>query len=348
MKAALFNNAQEPLRVGELGVPGLRPDEVLIDIRACGICGTDVHIAKEGSIPTALTPIALGHEPAGVIAALGREVRGWQVGDRVVCYPTAFCGECPACRQGREGLCLKAEIFGIGRHGAMAAQMTAPARCLVKLPESIPFEVGAILTDAVSTPYHAVVRRAQLVAGETVAVIGCGGLGSQAIRFCKLFGAARIIAVDRNPAALARAKSAGATDLVQAGEEPVHKQVQQLTGGIGVDIAFEFIGLPQTIDTAVRCLRRGGRAVVVGIGTEKIQLSAIRSFVGNEYELRGSMGLDMQDLKDVVALVEAGKLKLDGSTHAIGLDEVDAALTRLKEGRAEHARYVVSLEAGHE
>lgn len=343
MKAALFNRADEPLRVGELDSPSPRPDEVLIAIRACGICGTDVHIAKEGSIPTAFTPIALGHEPAGVIAALGSEVVGWRVGDRVLSHPAAFCGECPACRQGREGLCLKPAIFGIGRHGAMAEQMTAPARCLVKLPDSIPFDVGAILTDAVSTPYHAVVRRAQLAAGENVAVIGCGGLGSQAIRFCKLFGAGKIIAVDRNPSALAAAGNAGATDLIQAGEEPVHKQVQQLTRGMGVDLAFEFVGLPQTIDTAVRCLRRGGRAVVVGIGPERIQLPAIRSFVGNEYELRGSMGLDMQDLKEVVALVEAGKLKLDGSTHPIGLEEVDAALTRLKEGRAEHARYVVSM-----
>ena len=256
MRAALFHHADQPLRVGELDPPSPLPDEVLITIRACGICGTDVHIAKEGSIPTAFTPIALGHEPAGVIAALGSKVSGWQVGDRVVSHPAAFCGECPACRQGREGLCLKPAIFGIGRHGAMAEQMAAPARCLVKLPDSIPFDVGAILTDAVSTPYHAVVRRAQLAAGENVAVIGCGGLGSQAIRFCKLFGAGKIIAVDRNPSALAAAGNAGATDLIQVGEAPVHKQVQQLTLGMGVDLAFEFVGLPQTIETALRGLRR--------------------------------------------------------------------------------------------
>ena len=342
MKAALFKNAREPMQVGEIEAPALQPDEVLIDIKACGICGTDVHIAKEGNIPTAFTPIALGHEPAGVIVELGSDVSGWQVGDRVVCYPAAFCGQCPSCKSGREGLCFKSEIFGIGRHGAMAEQMAAPARCLVKLPDSISFEVGAILTDAVSTPYHAVVRRAQLLEGETVVVIGCGGLGSQAIRFCKLFGASRIIAVDKNPAALEAAKSAGATDVIQAAEEPANKQVKKLTGGMGVDVAFEFVGLSRTIDTAVRCLRRGGRAVVVGIGMEKIQLPAVRTFVGNEYELRGSMGLDLQDLKDVVALVEAGKLQLEGTTHGVSINEVDSALVRLQEGRAEHARYVVT------
>lgn len=344
MKAVLFRNAQTPLQVGELASPGLKLDEVLIDIKACGICGTDVHIAKEGSIPTAFQPIALGHEPAGVIAAIGSAVTGWCVGDRVLCYPAAFCGQCPACRSGREGLCFQPEIFGIGRHGAMAMQMTAPARCLVKLPDNISFDVGAILTDAVSTPYHAVVRRARLEPGETVAVIGCGGLGTQAIRFCKLFGASRIIAIDRNPHALASAAAAGATDVIPAGEEAIHKTVKKLSNGVGVDIAFEFIGLASTIDAAVRCLRRGGRAVVVGIGPERIELPSIRAFVGSEYELRGSMGLDMQDLKEVVALVESGKLQLDDATHAITLLEVDEVLTRLKEGRAEYARYVVRHE----
>ncbi len=343
MKAALFKNAQEPLQAGEIEAPAPQADEVLIDIKACGICGTDVHIAKEGSIPTAFTPIALGHEPAGVIAGLGSAVSNWHLGDRVACYPAAFCGQCPACENGREGLCFKSEIFGIGRHGAMAEQMAAPARCLVKLPDSISFEVGAILTDAVSTPYHAVVRRAQLVAGESVVIIGCGGLGSQAVRFCKLFGAARIIAVDRNSAALEAAEKAGATDVILAGDEPANKLVKTLTAGTGVDVAFEFVGASRTIDTAVRCLRRGGRAVVVGIGTEKIQLPAVRTFVGNEYELRGSMGLDLQDLKDVVALVEAGKLQLDGTTHGISINAVDSALVLLQQGRAEHARYVVTV-----
>lgn len=342
MKAALFESAEKPMQTGELPSPVLQPDEVLLDVRACGICGTDVHIAKEGTIPTAFTPIALGHEPAGVIAALGDDVSGWKVGDRVVSYPGAFCGKCPDCKNGREGLCAKSEIFGIGRNGALAEQMSAPARCLVKLPDNISFEVGAILTDAVSTPYHAVVRRARLEKGETVAIFGCGGLGSQAIRFCKLFGASRIIAIDRNPIALEAAREAGATDIIQPGEGPVGRQVKALTDGLGVDVAFEFIGLVQTIDAAVRSLRRGGRAVVVGIGTDKIQLPAIRTFVGCEYELRGSMGLDLQDLKEVIDLVAQGKIELEDSTFSIPLDQVDDALTKLEHGEAEHGRYVVT------
>ncbi|MFQ5650101.1 MAG: zinc-binding dehydrogenase [bacterium] len=345
MRALLYHIGEKVLQLSALPEPEPEPDEVVVQLKACGLCGTDVHIVREGSIPTAFSPIVVGHEPAGVIAEVGSQVSNWQVGDRVAVYPAAFCGECSACRNGREGLCFNTQIFGLARHGAMAERMTAPARALVKLPDKIPFEIGAILTDAVSTPYHAVVKRGRVQQGESVAIFGCGGLGSQAIRFCKLFGASRIIAVDRNVVALENALKAGATDSVQADSDtPPHKQVRQLTDGLGVDVAFEFVGLQQTIDSAVRSLRRGGRAVVVGIGVEKIQLPAIRTFVGNEYELKGSMGLDLQDLKDVVALVAQDKLELKGATQAIAFAAVNEALQNLEQGRAEHARYVVSLE----
>ena len=342
MKALLMNQAGEDLVMGELPDPEPGDGEVVIDLKACGICGTDVHIAREGVLPTAFTPIALGHEPAGVISELGAGVTDWKVGDRVAVYPHIFCGTCPACLSGREGLCSNSRIFGLHRHGAMAEKMALPTRCLISLPDSIPFEIGAILTDAVSTPYHAVVRRAQLQKGESVAIFGCGGLGSQAIKFCRMFEAGTIIAVDTNEAALERAKILGATHTIQVSDQPTNKQIRSLTEGAGVDVAFEFVGLPQTVDTAVRSLRRGGRAVIVGIGLEKIKLPAIRTFVGNEYELRGSMGLDVNDLKEVVSLVEQGKLDLKGTTKSISYDETNEALRRLEQGEADEGRYVLT------
>jgi propanol-preferring alcohol dehydrogenase len=314
---------------------------VVVQLKACGICGTDVHIAREGTIPTAFTPIALGHEPAGVICDVGAGVSDWKVGDRVAVYPHVYCGTCPACRSGREGLCVQSRIFGLHRHGAMAEKMALPTRCLVALPDSISFEIGAIMTDAVSTPYHAVVRRARLQKGESVAVFGCGGLGSQAIKFCKLFEAGDIIAVDTNDGALERARALGADHTIKVGDTPANKEIRSLTEGIGVDAAFEFVGIPQTIDTAVRSLRRGGRAVAVGIGLEKITLPAIRTFVGNEYELLGSMGLDVADLKEVVSLVEEGKLNLEKMTRAITYGDVNEALRRLERGQTDEGRYVL-------
>jgi len=198
------------------------------------------------------------------------------------------------------------------------------------------------MTDAVSTPYHAVSRRARLQKGESVAIFGCGGLGSQAIKFCKLFGAGEIIAVDINEAALSRAKLLGATHTIKVSDTPANKEIRQLTGNTGVDVAFEFVGNSQTIDTAVRSLRRGGRAVIVGIGVEKITLPAIRTFVGNEYEVLGSMGLDVADLKDVVSLVEQGKLNLEGSTRAVPYDGINDALRSLEHGEADEGRYVLT------
>ena len=342
MKALLMNQAKEDLVLGELPDPEPKEGEVVVQLKACGICGTDVHIAREGTIPTAFTPIALGHEPAGVICEIGAGVTDWKAGDRVAVYPHVFCGTCPACRSGREGLCAKSSIFGLHRHGAMAEKMALPTRCLIALPDSISFEIGAIMTDAVSTPYHAVVRRAHLQKGETVAIFGCGGLGSQAIKFCKLFEAGDIIAVDTNDAALKRAKALGASHTIKVGDTPANKEIRSLTDGIGVDAAFEFVGIPQTIDTAVRSLRRGGRAVVVGIGLEKIILPAIRTFVGNEYELLGSMGLDVADLKDVVSLVEQDKLNLDGMTRAVSYEGINDALRRLEQGQADEGRYVLA------
>lgn len=347
MKALFFHQGENTLIENNLPKPKPKGHEVLIELRACGICGTDVHIAREFAIPTAFSPIVLGHEPAGIIAEVGSEVTNWQVGDRVVTYPSAFCGSCISCKNEREGLCMKGEIFGLMRHGAMAEFMTAPARGLVKLPDSIPFEIGAILTDAVSTPYHAVVKRARLEKGETAAIFGCGGLGSQAIRFCKLFGATQIIAVDINESALELAQKIGATHVANAGDDmPAHKQIRGLTNGMGVDAAFEFIGRTDTIEMAVKGLRRGGRAVISGIGMDKMVLPPIRSFVGNEYEVRGSMGLDMQDLKEVISLVETGKLDLSDAVKPIGFEDVNDALTKLAKGHSEHARYVLSHGMG--
>ncbi len=342
MKALLMNQAQEDLVLGELPDPEPQEGEVVVQLKACGICGTDVHIAREGAIPTAFTPIALGHEPAGVICEVGAGVTDWEAGDRVAVYPHVFCQTCPACRSGREGLCAKSRIFGLHRHGAMAEKMVLPTRCLIALPDSISFEIGAIMTDAVSTPYHAVVRRARLQKGESVAIFGCGGLGSQAIKFCRLFEAADIIAVDTNDAALSRAKALGADHTIKVGDTPANKEIRRLTDGVGVDVAFEFVGIPQTIETAVRSLRRGGRAIVVGIGLEKITLPAIQTFVGNENELLGSMGLDVADLKAVVSLVEEGKLNLEGVTRAISYGDVNEALRQLEQGQTAEGRYVLT------
>jgi len=177
-------------------------------VKAAGLCGTDVHIAVEGTIPTAFQPITLGHEVAGIVVE--SPVAEWQAGDRAVAFPNIACGECYACASGREALCLKSRILGVQTDGAFAEYLVVPARMLVRLPNAIPFEIGAILTDAVSTAYHAVVCRGNVQRGETVVVVGCGGVGHHGVLWAKQRGAAKIIAVDTSTGALRHAQEGGA------------------------------------------------------------------------------------------------------------------------------------------
>lgn len=342
MKAARFYKAGEPLRVEDVMPPEPGPKEVLVKIQAAGICGTDLHIAVEGTIPTAYTPITLGHEGAGMIAALGEGVTGWQVGDRVCFLPHAPCGECWYCTRERETLCPRTQIFGLHRDGTFAEAVVVPARCLAALPEATPFDISAILTDAVSTAYHAVVVRGGVHPGETVVVIGCGGVGHHAVLFAHRAGAGRVIAVDVAEGMLRRAQEAGADATVNVREEDVAKRVKSLTDGLGVDMAVECVGRAETVTVALKCLRRGGRVVVVGVGPERVTLPPLQAFVGMDLALLGSMGFDRADLEAVIGMVSRGEVDLSGSVSEIlPLAEINQAMRRAAERGGDTVRVVI-------
>ena len=218
-----------------------------------------------------------------------------------------------------------------------------PARCILLLPAAVPFETGAILTDALATAYHAVYRRGALRAGETVAVFGCGGVGYQAIVFARRAGAARIIAVDTSAGALARAEQAGATDLVAAGGKEPAGAGRALTNGEGVDVAFEFVGKKATDAAALRSLGRPGRAVVVGVGPERVELPPLSVFVGKELALLGSMGSYREDVDEVLRLLADGELDPRASiTHRYALAAVNTALEALAQKRGAPVRVVLT------
>ena len=177
MKAARFYKVGEPLKIDTIPTPKLGPDDVLVNVKACGICGSDIHIVHEGVTPTAYSPITLGHEPSGVITGLGPEVRGWKVGERVIVNPFVTCGKCVNCVSGNSQICLFRRVAGIHMEGGLAELLKVPSENLVRLPEPIPFDQGRIAVDAVATPFHAVTKRGALRVGEKVAVFGCSGLG---------------------------------------------------------------------------------------------------------------------------------------------------------------------------
>lgn len=329
MKAARFYNVGEPLKIETILIPTIKDDEVLVKVRAVGLCGSDVSIVYGGYIKTTQNPITLGHEASGVIVEIGQKVENWQTGDRVSIYPGVKCLECHNCRTGNQHRCTNAQTFGVHRDGSLAEYVAVPARSLVKLPENLPFTIGAIITDAVATPFHAIKNRAALEEGETIAIYGAGGLGMHAIQIAKFLGAGKIIAVDVREEQLERARLAGAHITINAELENPVKRIKEETDGQGADIAAEFIGRKETYDQAINSLRWGGRGVFVGIGPGPISLFPLK-LIQKQLDLRGSYGFTIDALRQLAQLTSEGKLQLEDSiTHIFTIDEANKALEYL-------------------
>jgi D-arabinose 1-dehydrogenase-like Zn-dependent alcohol dehydrogenase len=343
MRAARLYKAGEPLKIESISVPVPGINEILVKVEACGLCGTDIHLAVAGDIPVQRSPITLGHEAAGVVAELGQDVHEYAVGDRVALFPSATCGRCRYCMAGRESLCESARVYGMVRDGALAEFVTAPIWSVVRVPDEVSFEQAAIVTDGVSTPFHALRSRGALQAGESVAVVGCGGLGSHAILLARMMGAGFIAAIDTQQAARTRALELGADlSIDPAGEIDARKLIQQHLG-TGVDLSLEFVGRAHTVDTAISVLGTGGRAVVVGVGMESPQLPPLVRFVGREYAVIGSFGMDKRDIKDLLNLIAGNRLDLSRSISArYPLAGINEALQRLASQKTDVVRLVVN------
>lgn len=342
MRAAQFVAVGQPLEVRDVPVPRPGPGEVVVRVRACGLCGSDVHIAVEGVTPTAFTPITLGHEPAGEVAEVGEGVTGWRPGDRVAVLALQSCGACEHCIAGRMQVCSSRRIAGIHLDGGLAEYLVTPAPTLVALPEAVSFELGAIVSDAVATPFHALRDRAQLRAGETVAVFGVGGLGLHAVELARFMGAALVVAVDTRPVQLERARAYGADVVVDASHGDPVEQVLEATGGRGVDVAAEFVGMQRTITSAVEATATGGRAVIVGLGPEPLVGPPPTVFVRKEASIIASYASSRNTVEQLVALLASGRLDLARSvTHVLPLEQADEALQVLHTRRDDPLRVVV-------
>jgi threonine dehydrogenase-like Zn-dependent dehydrogenase len=333
MRAARFHKAGRPLAVEEIPCPEPGPQEVLFKVRACGICGSDIHIVYEGITPTAFQPITLGEG-----------VKGWKVGDRAAVNCIVSCGQCPNCRSGNEQICLQRKLLGIHMNGGLAEYAAVPEANLARLPAEVPFDQGAILTDAVATPYHALTRRGRLSAGEAVAVFGCGGLGLHGVQLAKLLGADAVIALDTSEVALERAKERGADVVCRPDQEDPLEVVKKATGGRGVDLSLECIGLQETIDLAVRSLKIGGRAVIAGLGPQPISTLPPTEFVRRELTMMGSYAFTTREIEELIQLVRKGKLDLSASiSKRIPLEEINQGLEALHKKTHHPIRIVVMM-----
>ncbi len=328
------------VRIDEVAVPEPGPGQVLVQVKACGVCASDLHVVAGVTPHGPSLPQVLGHEPAGVVADVGDGVDGWLPGDRVAFQMAQTCGVCGYCQAGREAICRDITIPGVDADGAQAEYAVADAKFLIPVPSTIPFEQAAILTDAVATPYHAL-KRGGIGEGVTAAIFGLGGLGMHAILLAKLAGAS-VIGVDIDDVNLERAKEWGADEVVDAREGSVAKRIRLMTGG-GVDKSFEFVGSNDTVDQAVKCLKPGGRATIVGLTPEPMQLLPEALFVSQELEVVGSFGSNAQDLNELMDLLESGRLDLSRSiTHRFDIDGFPRALELLATREEHPIRMVVA------
>jgi len=329
MKATRLHEHGKPLRLDDVPIPEIGPREALVRVRACGVCHTDLSLI-DGSARN--LPLTLGHEPAGDVVEVGGDVSRVRVGDRVVAGFYLTCGECYFCRIGRESLCTNlVGHLGFNCDGGYAEYLKSPARSLIHLPRDVPYEVGGICGDAVATSYHAVTRRARVEAGSNVVILGAGGLGLSTLQITKLVGA-RAIAVDIRDDKLRFARELGADEVVNAASEDVAEAVKRLTGGEGADYVFEFVGGAQTIDQAIRSLRRAGKLVILGHMPEKFSTTASQ-LISGELEILGSRANTRQDLTDTLRLVSTGKIRIKPIiTNEYPLDQVNTALDLLRKG----------------
>ena len=332
MKAAVFIEQNQPLEIQDIPIPEPGPSEVLVKVAACGVCHTDLHYIDHGTPTFKPPPIVLGYEASGIVAGWGTEVTEWSEGDRVLLPSIFTCGTCAACRIGRDNVCHNLIMLGNHVDGAYAEYVLAPSQSAFALPEEIPLEEGAIIADATTTPYHAVVVRGQVSPGDQVVVFGCGGIGANVVQVAAVLGA-RVVAVDISEEKLEWARKLGAAETIDpSGEERIEKLVRKLTGG-GADVAFECVGTPATQEQAFASTRNGGRLVMVGYSPKPMKLNSGRVMF-REMEVVGSLGCRSADYPRVIEMVRRGKLRVaDLVTARYALEDINEAMDGLRAGK---------------
>ena len=341
MKAVRLVQPGRALELQDIPLPRTGDDEVLVRVKAAGICHSDAHY-RAGISAVHPLPLTLGHEVAGVVEATGRNAKQLRVGQRVCLHYMVTCGACAWCAKQNEQFCETGTMIGKSRDGGYAEFIVMPARSVFQLPDEISFEHGAIMMCSSATSLHALIK-ARMKPGESVAIFGAGGLGMSAIQLARTLGAREVFAVDVQPNKLDFARSLGAVPIDARAGDPV-KQIRDHTGGRGVDVALELIGLPLTMQQSVRSLARQGRAALAGITERNFEVSPYHELINREAEIIGVSDHLASEIPLLLEFARTGKLNLSNAvTRTVPLDakSINDALDRL-EHFGEDVRVVIT------
>jgi L-iditol 2-dehydrogenase len=327
---ALMLEEYRRLRVEDVAVPVCGPRDVLVQVAACGICGSDVH-GYDGSSGRRIPPIVMGHEAAGTVAAVGAEVTGFAVGDRVTFDSTIYCARCEYCLRGEVNLCEDRQVVGVScgeyrRMGAFAEYIAVPEYVVYRLPEGLGFADAAML-EAVSVALHAM-KLAGVAGGETALVIGAGMIGLLVLQAVRVAGASRVLVADVDATRLEMAKRLGAEEAVHASGAELVGEVLRLTGGRGVDVVFEAVGREETVGAAIDCVRKGGTVTMVGNIAAQVTIP-LQRVVTRQIRLQGSCA-SAGEYPEAMELVASGRIKVGPMISAVApLGEGPAWFERL-------------------
>jgi D-arabinose 1-dehydrogenase-like Zn-dependent alcohol dehydrogenase len=341
MLSARYVGAGKPLVIENVEIPKVNGDEVLIELKAAGICGSDVHYVKGDAHPSKV-PITLGHEGAGIIKEVGNKVHNLTVGDHVIVHYVISCGSCKNCILGYDNRCRNRISIGHDVDGTFAEYLKVPEKNAVKIAKHVPFEWGAITSCAVSTAYHAV-KISNMSPGDTVVIFGAGGVGLHAVMWAKFFGAGLVIAVDIVDSKLNVAKEYGADLTINSTRENVLEVVNRETDGWGADVAIECSGSSKAMEDAIKVIKGKNyfeTGTVVSVGFQKEPFKA--SFLGlREGAIKVSGDHTLFELYQIIKLLERKRIDLSKSiTHTIKLSEVNEAIS-LIEKRDKHVERIV-------
>jgi L-iditol 2-dehydrogenase len=316
MKALLLSEYKH-LEVVDLPVPIPGPEELLVEVAACGICGSDVH-GYDGSTGRRIPPLVMGHEAAGTVAAVGSKVSEFTRGDRVTFDSTVYCGVCDFCREGEVNLCNNRQVIGVScqefkRAGAFAEYVIIPERIAYRLPDALPFAEAAML-EAVSVALHGV-RVSELVGGETALVIGAGMIGLLLLQAARVAGCSRVFVADIDATRLKLAAELGADEVIAAAGDGLVQEILGLTGGRGVDVVLEAVGRNETVAGAIDCVRKGGKVTLVGNIVPEVSLP-LQKVVSRQIRLQGSCA-SSGEYPEAMELISAKKIRVDRLISAI-------------------------------